>query len=81
MNLKIVPFLAWFAIGIAGTYATTQLRPMVGSEIATNLALLIFLLGGIAAYNINEGNGTFSSVGLACYFSSAADSIIRCVKF
>jgi hypothetical protein len=54
MNLKIVPFLAWFAISIAGTYATTQLRLVVGSEIATNLAFLIFLLGGIAAYNINE---------------------------
>jgi len=57
MNLKIVPFLAWFAIGSAGTYVTTQLRPVVGSEIATNLALLIFLLGGITAYNINERLG------------------------
>jgi hypothetical protein len=57
MNLKIVPFLAWFAIGIAGTYATTQLRPMVGSEIAINLALLIFLLGGITAYKVNERLG------------------------
>jgi hypothetical protein len=54
MNLKIVPFLAWFAIGIGGTYVTTQLRPVMGSEIATNLALFIFLLGGIAAYNISE---------------------------
>jgi hypothetical protein len=54
MNRQILPFLAWFAIGIAGTYATNQLRPVLGSEIATNLAFLIFLLGGIAAYNINK---------------------------
>jgi len=54
MILKIVPFLTWFAIGITGTYATTQLRPMIGSEIATNLALLLFLLGGIVAYEVKE---------------------------
>lgn len=57
MNLKIVPFLAWFAIGIAGTYTTTQLRLMIGSEIATNLAFFLFLLGGIAACRIKERLG------------------------
>jgi hypothetical protein len=57
MNLRIAPFLAWFAIGIAGTYVTIRLRPMVGSEIATNLAFLLFLLGGIAAYRIKQRIG------------------------
>ncbi len=54
MNLKIIPFLTWFAIGLAGTYVTTQLRPVIGSEIATNLALLVFVLGGIAACEVKE---------------------------
>ncbi len=57
MNLKILPFLAWFGIGIAGTYVTTQLRPIIGSDMSTNLALLAFLLGGIAACRIKERLG------------------------
>jgi len=57
MDLQTVPFVVWFAIGIAGTYATNQLRPIVGYEIATNLALLLFLVGGIVAYQVKARLG------------------------
>jgi len=57
MNLKVVPFLAWFAIGIAGATIASQLRPSVGSDIATNLGLLIFVCGGIVAYGVKERLG------------------------
>jgi hypothetical protein len=57
MNLKIVPFLAWFAVGFAGTTLAAQLRATLGNDIASNLGLLIFLLGGIAACEINKRLG------------------------